>query len=270
MENKDNEKEIEIESLPVAGDGAQSVEVGALLGDIAEAFPAPNESLNLEAIRAEVEAEKATESAEPKKAEPKKVTEKIKGETDEKGNRFDPEIHECDDALNPKMNRRGFICRKRGRKKGGTNTEKTDAPKQASADTPELKGINFGAENSAPSGATNADKKVALKPAANIIVCTIDSVTSSLMAMAASDSEKAVLCDAWIEYLMTKDIDDLPAGALLALGYLTIYGSKFALPEPRSRLTRLWLWSKEKLSRKRKPTQRQPDSATATEEPNIL
>lgn len=163
--------------------------------------------------------------------------------TDKKGNPFDPGKHATEDDGSPKYKKNGEFAKKRGRKSG---------------------------EKSQPESSGDSENRDAeLKFSAQIIVGSIDSVTNTLLAIAASEPEKETLIQGWVAYLKTKDLEEIPPGYMLALTYLAIYGTKLREEEPQKRVSRFRYWIGEKykglqrfFNRKRKVKKAQPESGT--------
>lgn len=149
---------------------------------------------------------------------------------------FDPEIHAVDEAGNPKKNQDGSYAKKRGRKKGSTNT----------------------ATNVSAIPVENQPNPAVLQMAIMATNCTI------LLGMAIGGDEwipkrepsigldeRGLLHKGWSDYLATTDMQAIPSWMGLAIALSAYSLPRVMLPKTKSRIAILWGKMKGFFSRKK-------------------
>lgn len=148
----------------------------------------------------------------------------LAAKSDTANEQFNPEIHAINKDGTPKLKKDGTFAKKRGRKSGAQT-------KSISSD----QSVKY--------------ENVQLVAGAQIIVGSVDSAINALLMVKASDEERAMLCDAWIGYLESLEMDDLPPWLLLAMSNVMVYAPKMTQPEPVKRIDKIrfgisHLWNK--------------------------
>jgi hypothetical protein len=146
------------------------------------------------------------------------------GAVDRQGNAFDPAVHKVGPDGKPKLTKRGYLCRKPGRKPG-TTADTTPTP-------------------SGPSVGANAPVEADYRLSARVLVGSL--VGMHVMAIsdefAVDNAEREQLESAFENYLRAKGISDIPPGVALALVMSSYYGSRIRRPKTQSKLVGIAKW----------------------------
>jgi len=215
-----------------------------IIANVTEAMPKVNPDINqmqLPGLNTETKIEI------PKVIEPK--TDLPKKPVDSNGMEFDPKIHEHNKDGSPRLSSTGNLLRKRGR---GAAVRKINIPTELQqpqsqpippvADEPKI----IPAE---PPQADNADLQ--LQAAAEITAqCfyQIGVAAFSTEWLPESDEENANMVEVIKKYYASKGITDIPPGALLAIVVAGYALKRFQKPITLSKMQKLTLWTKTKLS----------------------
>lgn len=141
---------------------------------------------------------------------------------------FNPEIHATDAFGNPRRNKNGTYSKKRGRKNGQTNTQKSTV----------IPPVPDNIQQSRSAA-------VALCTTMFILCKTLGGdewtpVVNEQMGV----NEPGILIEAWTQYFMTVGVTDIPPWIGVVIATTSYVAPRFTMPQTQSRLGRFWNWCK--------------------------
>jgi hypothetical protein len=179
----------------------------------------------------------AVEAARERSAEaapaPSAAGSPVKGKTDVDGRTFDPSIHDAGPDGGPQLNRDGWIKKRRGAKgKAGTAPKATQSKVDPGKRT-EARDAN--AQASAVEGQIDATAETA-----TTLVFSIGQMVGG-EEFAPESGEPEALKGALATYFKSKNVTDIPPGALVAIVLFSYVGKRWNRPVFKEKRTGWWM-----------------------------
>lgn len=221
-------------TIPVTSSGSPVLgdDVGALMGDGPQ-MPEVQEG----AIAAAKEASQPASSGES-------TGSPVKGKTDDKGRPFDPKLHEVDAAGRPKLNRDGWLAKRRG----GAG-KATTAPLRSK--------VNPGGAGKVSDvcGPTQQAEEFEVKVAQSSTACAGLFIMSAQVVggpeFQPESGEPEFLRDSFATYFRAKGIVDIPPGVGLAIAMGGYIAKRWSQPVFAQKRKGWWAWVKSYLDKRR-------------------